>query len=228
MNKNQPFYIIGNWKSNETIDEAVAWWQDFSYLWKKNPPNTQNLKIILCPSFIHLTTIKSLIELSDIPMSLGVQDLSPFPSGPYTAENSANMLKGLVKYSIIGHSERRKYFGEKDDELKAEVEQAIKAGIEPIYCIQDDKMSFPKECNIVAYEPVWAIGTGKPETAENANQVAKNIKAHAHKQLAVIYGGSVTSENVSSYVNQEDISGVLPGGASLDPKKFIGIIANAK
>lgn len=221
-----PFYVIGNWKSNKTVEEAVIWMQDLHTLCKKQAFDTSKVKAILCPGFIHLTTLKSLIETYQLPIELGAQTISSFPNGAYTGEVSATMLVGLVKYALIGHSERRKYFHE-GEELPQKITEAQKVGLIPIYCIQDENDEVPKELSFVAYEPVWAIGTGKPDTAENANRVAGVIKQKRDTPLTIIYGGSVTAENVGQYAKMESIGGVLPGGASLMPATFYNLLTNA-
>jgi triosephosphate isomerase len=222
-----PFYIVGNWKSNKTVDDAVLWWQEFSALWRVLPPDTSRIKVILCPSFIHLQLLVSLVKLTPIPIHLGLQDVSGFPSGPYTGQVSADMAKDLIHFTLIGHSERRKYAHETDEELLSKVDRATEASIEPIYCIQSEEMIIPSHCQIVAYEPVWAIGTGTPDTPQNAAIVAAAIKKQHREVKSVIYGGSVTAQNVASYAKEPHIQGVLPGGASLAPDSFYQLICNA-
>ncbi len=223
-----PFYLIGNWKSNKTVDEAVSWMTDFRTFYKKQPLVETKVKVVLCPAAIHLTTLKSLIELHQLPISLGLQNLSYFDQGAYTGEIAASQVTSLVQYAIIGHSERRKYFGETDKNLVAKLKLAKANGIEPIYCIQDADMPLPAEVNFVAYEPVWAIGTGKPATPEHVDEVATKILQAAQRDLTIIYGGSVTDENVADYTKLEHVNGVLPGGASLKANVFYQMILNAQ
>ncbi len=227
-----PFVIVGNWKSNKTIDEAIHWFQDFSVLWTKQPIVTEQIKIILCPAFIHLTQLTSFIDSHHLPIALGAQDVSPYESGTYTGGISAEMLKRLVSYSLVGHSERRQHFHEQEAELIKKVERLRKAGIEPIYCVQKPDQEIPQGCNLVAYEPVWAISRGdpyatKPESAENANQIASQLKQKYGTNLKIIYGGSTNPDNVASYVKQEFLDGILPGGASLKADTFYHLIRNA-
>lgn len=221
------FYIVGNWKSHKTLEEAVIWWQDFTTLWKKQPIATDKVKIVLCPAILHLTTLSSLISLNQIPLDLGAQDISAYPQGAYTGQTSAEVLKDLVAYSLIGHSERRKYCKEESDELEKKAAMCKASGIEPIFCVQEPDAKVPNTCSIAAYEPVWAIGTGTPETPENANQVAGAfLKTHPHIKK-VLYGGSVTDKNVADYRAQTHIGGVLPGGASLSAQTFHSLIYHA-
>jgi triosephosphate isomerase len=222
------FYIIGNWKSNKTVDEAVTWMTDFRTYFKKQPFDGKKVKVILCPSDIHLTTLRSLVELYQLPISLGMQNLSFFEIGAYTGELAASQAKDLAKYAIIGHSERRKYFGETDEKLVDKVKYAKDAGIEPIYCVQEGHMGVPPEATFVAYEPVWAIGTGKPATPEQADEAAVKLLKNSGREIVVIYGGSVTDENVSEYTKLKSVSGVLPGGASLKAEVFYRMILNAQ
>ncbi len=221
-----PFYIVGNWKSNKTLSEARDWFTVFESLWKKNPVKSSNIKVVLCPGFIHLSPFGKFIQSSGLPLSLGAQTVSRFDNGAYTGEVSAQMLKDLVQFTLVGHSERRKYFSETEDVLLEKLKRAREAQIEPIYCIQSPDMSIPAVCTFVGYEPIWAIGTGKPETPENANQVARDIKTK-RADLKIIYGGSVNSENVKSYCQTEYLDGVLPGGASLNPATFFELISHA-
>lgn len=230
--RNSPFMIIGNWKSNKTVVEALSWFEEFNSLWKKEPFDTTKTQVILCPAYIHLKNAADLIKSYELPVELGAQDLSAYPNGTYTGEVSAEMVGDLVKFSIIGHSERRKFLHETEGELALKIKEAISAQISPIYCIQDKSMLIPEDCQIVAYEPVWAISHGdpyqtKPETPENADFAAGEIKKSCNHAVQVIYGGSTTPENVASYVTKPNIDGVLPGGASLKADVFYRLIQNA-
>lgn len=222
-----PFYIIGNWKANKTVEEAAIWCQDFATLWKKRATPAKNISVVLCPSFLHLTTVASYISLAHLPMQLGCQDISEFKSGAYTGQVSADMVKNFAKFTLVGHSERRKYNQETERALFDKITRAREAGIEPIYCVQSAEMTIPDTATFVAYEPVWAIGTGKAETPENADLVAQQIQERAGRELTVIYGGSVTADNVASYTKMKHLRGVLPGGASLKPDTFLELIVHA-
>jgi triosephosphate isomerase len=134
-------------------------------------------------------------------------------------------MKDLVDYTLIGHSERRKNFLETDEILFKKVEMAKSAGLKVIYCVPDAMTKIPENVEIVAYEPITAIGSGNPDTPENASTVARAIKNQGI--LAVLYGGSVTSENVHHFTKEDAIDGVLVGGASLKPVEFSSIIASA-
>lgn len=202
-------FIAGNWKSNKTIEEAKEWLNQFT---TTNP-------VVLCVPFTLLGVLKS------EKLSLGAQDVSPFGDGAYTGEVNARQIKELADWVIIGHSERRKYFSETDQMLQKKAEQAKNAGLKIIYCVPDDKTAIPS-VDVVAYEPVWAIGTGESDTPENADEICRKIKEKAGNAI-VIYGGSVTDQNVRSFVEKPNIDGVLPGGASLDPKIFARLIASA-
>lgn len=196
-------------------------------MWKKAPLPHNSLKIVLCPSFIHLSTLASLIELSRLPVQLGVQDVSAFGLGAYTGQIGAEMIKDLVQFSLVGHSERRKYCHEDDSELFKKSENARAVGIQSIYCVQHAEVKIASSSRIAAYEPVAAIGTGKPETSEKANEVITVLKRSHSFLEAVLYGGSVTDKNVTNYKRQPAIDGVLPGGASLEAKSFYTLLHNA-
>jgi len=215
-------FIVANWKCNKTVVEAEEWIEQFSIF---NFQFSKNLEIILCPPFTLLYSLKLLITNYQLPIILGAQDVSPFPDGAYTGEVSARMLKDLgVEYVIIGHSERRRYFKEGDQVLENKVREVIDFGLIPIFCVQNSTDPVPRGVKIVAYEPVFAIGTGSPDTPENAEKQAEIIKNILGQEIIVLYGGSVNEENVAIFCQQKDLSGVLIGGASLDPEKFIKII----
>ncbi|OGF98832.1 hypothetical protein A3D78_06020 [Candidatus Gottesmanbacteria bacterium RIFCSPHIGHO2_02_FULL_39_14] len=218
-------YLIANWKSNKTTFEVESF---FRQLQKKFASRqlTKAVIPVICPVFVHLHLAKLLINQLKLPIFLGAQDTSPFGLGAYTGEVSSSQLKEYISFCIIGHSERRKYFQESDDLLKNKVELAVKWGMEVIFCVPDSLTPIPSQVKIVAYEPVFAIGTGKPDTPENALKVIKEIKMK-HNIPYVLYGGSITADNISQYLTQEEINGVLVGGASLDPDHYFRMMINA-
>lgn len=212
-------WIIANWKSNKTIAEALDW------VSKVGPelPRNEKLQVVVCPTFSCLSEIKKTIQVGNFPMLMGVQDLSPFGIGAYTGEESAELLKDLAGLAILGHSERRKNFEETDEAVAKKVIQANANNIIPLVCVQNADTPVSDGCKLVAYEPVWAIGTGNPDTPENADRVAGLLKEKYGQNLEVLYGGSVTSENVKSFINAGNISGLLIGRASLDALEFVKI-----
>lgn len=224
MNKN--IWIIANWKSNKIIKEALDWVAQVG----PAVPKKEGLKVVVCPTFSTLSEVKKAITVENYPILTGVQDISPFEKGAYTGEESAELLAGLADLAIIGHSERRKNFGETDDMVARKLQQALKNSITPLVCVQGEDTPVPEGCQLIAYEPLWAIstgltntpGTGRADTPEEADKVAGYFK-QKFKQLEVIYGGSVDANNVKGFVNQENLSGVLVGNASLDPQEFLKI-----
>lgn len=211
-------WIIANWKSNKTINEALDW---ISQVGPQIPGN--NLKVVVCPTFSALSEVKKAITVANFPLLVGAQDLSPFGTGAYTGEESSELLSQLISLTILGHSERRANFGETDEMVAKKVAQANENNIIPLVCVQGPDIPVPHGCKLVAFEPIFAIGTGNSDTPENANDVAKKLKEKYGDDLEVIYGGSVTSANVKGFVMQENISGVLVGNASLDAEEFIKI-----
>lgn len=217
-------FIIANWKSNKTASEAKEWLQEFQISNVKS--QISNKEIIICPPFTLLPILKSSIINLKSPVKLGAQDISPFDEGAYTGEVNGRQIKEFADYVIIGHSERRTHLKETDEILVRKVEMARKYSLTPIFCVQGESTSVPSGIEIVAYEPVFAIGSGNPDTPENANTVSDSIKQKTQVQY-VLYGGSVTSQNVSQFSQQPHIDGVLVGGASLDADEFAKIIQNA-
>jgi triosephosphate isomerase len=242
--------IAGNWKMNTSLPEAVQLvMQMVPELIKVNTVET-----LLCPPFISLASVKEIIKSTTI--KLGAQNLFYMEKGAYTGEISPIMLTNFCEYVIIGHSERRQYFQETGEITNKKVKAAQKAGLKPILCV-GEKLA-EKEAGIteniisgqltaglegidainglvIAYEPVWAIGTGKAATGEQANQTIgfiRQLLAHkyGHKtaqEIRILYGGSVTPENTIEFMKQPEIDGGLVGGASLKADQFISIVKQA-
>lgn len=213
-------YIVANWKANKTTTEALEWLAGMS----SGLADISSKKIIVCSPFISVATVSEFVKSNNLPIEVGAQDVSAFPLGAYTGEVPAALAAKHARYSIIGHSERRQNLGENDEVLQTKVKNAQGARIEPIFCIQNENTPVPAGVRIVAYEPIEAIGTGNPDTPEDAERVARAVKEKNGQVEHVLYGGSVTSENVSSFTKMDNISGVLVGGASLDPEEFSSII----
>lgn len=219
-------FIIANWKSNKTIEEAEKWLHDFAEKLKSDNSNIENKEIIVCPSFTLLEHSRYCSANLKLPIKFGAQNISPFDSGAYTGEVFGSQIKEFAQYVIIGHSERRQNFQETDDMLSEKVLMAKKYNLMPIFCIQNQDSPVPQEIDVIAYEPPTAIGTGNPDTPENAQRVAEIVKERTGV-THVLYGGSVTSSNVKTFTNMPNIEGLLVGGASLDPLGFLEIIKNA-
>lgn len=212
-------YIVGNWKENKTVDEAISFLSEFTKTYEARP----NIKVIMCPAYLAVPQVSAFVKSNNLQVEVGVQDVSKFSEGAHTAEVSAYEASEFANFSIIGHSERRSR-GDTDDDVKTKVEMAIKNNLEPIVCVINENVPVPQGTKIIAYEPVEAIGTGNPDTPENAESIASSIKSKNSQVQYILYGGSVTSENVRSFTEKENIDGVLVGGASLDPKAFSSII----
>ena len=229
--------IAANWKMNKTIKQALEFINQFKPLVK----DVNNTEILICPSYVALSDVKKSVEGSNI--KLGAQDIYYEDKGAYTSKISAEMLKDIVEYVIIGHSETRQYFNETNKSVNKKVKKAIENGLKVILCIgetleqreQGETNEIVKEQLIkglegvnqevvVAYEPVWAIGTGKAANPEIAEQVHKMIREIVGENVSILYGGSVKPENVESYMNKENIDGALVGGAALDVEKFACMI----
>lgn len=227
--------IIANWKSNKNEKEVKEWLEKFSTLGKEYP----NKEIIVCPSFPHLTVVNSYISNNFSPIKLGAQDISFFGPGSNTGEVNGDQIRDFASFVIIGHSERRKN-GENEEIIEKKLKSALESSLIPIICIsainQLQKLKsiiqdYNSQSNIkgkilVAYEPLFAIGSGNPDTPENAEIIAKEIKKELG-DVFVLYGGSVNSQNVNGYVKMSEVDGVLVGKASLDPLEFAQIIKNA-
>ena len=248
MPNNRLPLIAGNWKMNTTVDEARA----LAKALASNLNGAPDVEVLLCPPFLSLTTVGS--EISGTTLKLGAQNLHPEPKGAFTGEVSPTMLSGLCDYVIVGHSERRALFGEDDDFVNRKLHSALAHDITPILCVGETLAQresnttkevltrqvigglkdMPPEANfVVAYEPVWAIGTGKAASASDAQQAIALIRQTISQQLGeqaagntrILYGGSVKSSNISDFITSDDIDGALVGGASLDPDDFSGIVS---
>lgn len=245
--------VAGNWKMNKTLGETAE-------LLKALKPQLQNIDsvdLVVCPPFIDLPLTKDILEGSNI--KVGAQNMHWEASGAYTGEVSATMLKDLCDYVIIGHSERRAMFGETDETVNKKVMAALNAGLLPIVCVGEtleeneagqteavvDRMvreglkGLSQEQAgqiVIAYEPVWAIGTGKTATPDQANDVHKNVVRPILREIfgeelgnsiRILYGGSVKPGNAAELFGQSDIDGGLIGGASLKAADFAGIVDGA-
>ena len=244
-------YVIANWKENFTVAEAKRWVRGLNKeLGMSASGDSSNLKnegdvdIVICPSFVLIPVLYSSFSILHSPFSLGAQDVSKFEEGQYTGEVSAKMLKDFVDYVIVGHSERRKCFGETDGDVALKVGLCLKYGLVPIICISNveeagswkvearkEARSLMLERAVFVYEPVEHISTEgdfHPDDPEHANSMAQKIKAKVGQDVRVLYGGSVNAENVKGFVGQPNISGVLIGQASLDVEEFAKIIKTLK
>jgi triosephosphate isomerase len=228
--------IVANWKSNKTVDEALSWLREFNKELQIENLELEKIEVVVCPSFIVLEPLKLSIINSQLPIKLGAQDISPFPDGPYTGEISAKMLSGLVDYILVGHSERRKHFGETTGMINQKVQMAQKVGIVPIVCMGDfeEIPGIVKEGRglCIMYEPPAAIsqkGVYHSEPPERAQHILATWKSKAKDgSNRFLYGGSVNPKNVKSFLACEDIDGVVVGYASLSPQTFLKIVKNAK
>lgn len=208
-------YIIGNWKANKNYAEVKKWIFSFLEVYR---PNKAIYGIAAAYPFLSYLQ-KKFVGLPNI--IIGAQNISTVEEGSYTGEVTAKSLQGIVNFAIIGHSERRKHFKENDQDLALKVIQAKKYGIEPIYCVRDEKDPIPAGVKFVAYEPVAAIGTGQNEAPEKVLEMKKKIKLP--KDCIFLYGGSVNEKNARDYFATNQIDGFIPGKASLDPLQFFAI-----
>ncbi|MBI2031525.1 MAG: triosephosphate isomerase [Candidatus Levybacteria bacterium] len=219
-------FLIANWKSNKTLQEAEKWLHDFQEKLTSENLDLSYKEIIICPSFTSLEHVNYCCKNLNLPIQIGVQNISPYETGAYTGEVNGVQIKELANYVIIGHSERRDNFSEDNKIIEKKVEMANKHDVSAIFCIQNAQTPIPENIKIVAYEPPTAIGTGNPDTPENAEEVAKNVKEKTGIET-ILYGGSVTSKNINSFTKMPTINGALVGGASLDPFEFLRIVKNA-
>ena len=237
-------YVIANWKMNHTLADTAEFFQEIN--------SSQDVNVVVCPPAQLLYPAKLFIQQQGKPIQLGGQNVHWVEKGAYTGEQSTEMLKDVgCEFVIVGHSERRQYFHENDHSVNLKVKQALKDGLTPIICIgetlaQKEQLQTEQvlavqisgalkdiESNhfIIAYEPVWAIGTGRSATAERAGQTHNFIRSHLNRLIgpmgqgiSILYGGSVNGKNAAEYSSQTNIDGVLVGGASLAARSFDEII----
>ena len=228
-------YIIGNWKSNQTQTQSQIWLSSFA---KLNPQIDPSTNTILCLPFTDIPEANRFLSKIPLPLHLGAQDVSPFPSGSHTGQISASMLAELVSFCIVGHSEVRREENETSENVKDKVINLLKYKITPIICLdtpyvdEQVKLLLKENVNlsncIFAYEPVSAIGSGKAQKATDAQKICTQISFLTGGESSILYGGSVDTDNVAEYVGQTNIDGVLVGGQSLDPLNFYKLIKQAK
>ncbi len=240
--------IAGNWKMNTNLAQAVS-------LVKSMLPGLNKItsvETVLCPPFISLNAIKEVVK--DTSIKVGAQNMYYKDKGAYTGEVSPLMLSGLCDYVILGHSERRQYFAEDDELINKKIKVAFEYNVVPILCVgeslgeneakQTEEVITrqvknglsdvkPNDKLVIAYEPIWAIGTGRAATGKNANATITLIRSvvtslwglHLSQSIRILYGGSVTGANISEYVVEPDIDGGLVGGASLKADDFVDIVS---
>ena len=253
MNKERKLIIAGNWKMNKTVTEALALVGDL----KMELANVTAVDIVVCPPFTALCELSKALRDSNI--RLGAQDMSEHNAGAYTGEIAAEMLKELsVRYVILGHSERRQYNKESDELISRKARAAHAASLQPIICVgetlaerETGQMEKVLETQvrgsltasskdqmadtIIAYEPVWAIGTGKTATTAQAQEahafirglLVKLFDEATARRVRIQYGGSVKPSNARELMSQPDVDGALVGGASLEARSFAEIVKNS-
>lgn len=223
-------FIAGNWKSNKNTIEASNWLFQFNEKYQISNVRWDNVSIVLFVPFTLLSVLKQEIDRLGLPIQLGAQNVSPFSDGAYTGEISARMVKEFASWVTIGHSERRTHFGEREDMLMQKVSEAKKEKLKIVYGVPDSHAPIPSGVDVVAYEPPSAIGAGKTaEDPKTANTVIDEIKRkhNISEETLMIYGGSVSVDNIASFVAQLLIDGILSGRASLDPESFFYLIQSA-
>ena len=248
--------IAGNWKMNKTYVEGVELAQGLA---DQLADGTGDVDVVVCPPTVDLKGVSEVIEQSEAPFALGAQNVYFEESGAFTGETAPNMLEAVgATYCIIGHSERRDYFHETDEDQNKKAKALVAAGLVPVFCCGESlevreagtyvehvvnqvkagleglEITCPKQV-VVAYEPIWAIGTGKTATAEDAQEVCgairETLKEMFGEELAngirVLYGGSAKPANIAELVAKPDVDGALVGGASLKAADFASMVVKA-
>ena len=242
--------MAGNWKMNLNHLEAIALVQKLAF--SLTPKDLDAVEAVVLPPFVDLRSVQTLVDGDKLAIRYGAQDLSPHDSGAHTGDISGSMLAKLgCSYVVVGHSERRQHHAETDEVVNAKVHAALRHGLVPILCVGEGEgvrelngqvdhtvdqvcaalagVSAEQAASVVvAYEPVWAIGTGKVATPEDAQEVCGEVRLTLERLYSrgladtarVLYGGSVKAANVASLMEQPDVDGALVGGASLDADEF--------
>jgi len=249
--------MAGNWKMNLNHFEAVSLMQNLA--WSIKEADLDRVDVAVLPPFTDIRSVQTTIEMDNVRIAFGGQDLSAFDAGAYTGEISGAMLAKLgATFVVVGHSERRQYHGEDDATVNAKVRAAIRHGLIPILCVGEglevrrsgnhvahtlvqltgallDVPATAARTMVIAYEPVWAIGTGEVATPADAQEVCAAIRdrvqelysAEVSDAVRILYGGSVKGDNVAGIMAQTDVDGALVGGASLDAAEFTRIVRYA-
>lgn len=246
-------FIAGNWKMNFDHLQAIAFVQKLSWTLGDVKHNFDSVEVAVFPPFTDLRSVQTLLAADKMAIRLGAQDVSSYSPGAHTGEVAAEFLAKLdVQYVIVGHSERRLQNGETDEVVNTKTLAAITQGLTPIICVgetaeqrEEESLAVPiqqvrsalegvpQDANVViAYEPVWAIGSGTPATPEAAESAARQLRESVADVLGqeradstrILYGGSVTSDNVAPFLREPNVDGVLVGGASLDTDEFARIV----
>lgn len=245
-------FIAGNWKMNLDHQQGIALVQKLAWTLKDASFDYSKVEVAVFPGFTSLRSVQTLIDADQLELKLGAQDISTHDAGAFTGEVSGIALKKLdVQYVLIGHSERRQFHSETDEVVQSKVSASFRNQIVPVICVGETLEELEAEGAaavpvrqtlaalsgheslgdfIIAYEPVWAIGTGQVATPEQAASVCGKIREairSEHGELAdrvrILYGGSVKSANVAGFLRSPEVDGVLVGGASLDAEEFSGI-----
>ncbi|MFA5607621.1 MAG: triose-phosphate isomerase [Leucobacter sp.] len=254
MTANRTPLIAGNWKMNFDHLQAIAFVQKLAWSLKDARHDYRDVEVAVFPPFTDLRSVQTLLAADKIDLSLGAQDVSPHDAGAYTGDIAAAMLAKLeVAYVIVGHSERRHGHGETDDTVAAKARVAHEAGITPVICVGETAedlhthgaaaiplrqldaviAALPESAEfVVAYEPVWAIGSGQAATSAQAEEVAQALRNRLRERLGedrasatrILYGGSVSSQNIAGFMREPNIDGALVGGASLQVDEFSRLI----
>ncbi len=245
--------MAGNWKMHHTHLDAIQVVQKLSY--RLDNKDYDRVDVVVCPAFTALRSVQTTLDADRIPIGLGAQNCHWEPQGAFTGDVSAPMLAKLnVQYVIVGHSERRELFGETDEMVAKKVRAVLGAGMSPILCVGETldereagstdtkvegqvraaltglRVEDARRC-VVAYEPIWAIGTGRNATPDDANATIATVRGalrdlfeHAAVDMRILYGGSVKPGNITDLMAMPEIDGGLVGGASLDPDEFARIV----
>ena len=242
--------MAGNWKMNNSVDQAVA----LAKAIRETVSGEEAVDAVICPAFVCLSAVDMTVQGTSI--AVGAQNMHWEESGAYTGEVSAPMLAGIATYVIIGHSERRQYFAETDETVNKKVHSALAHGLTPIMCVGESLTQneagqthtfvsgqvkaglaglSPEQVQsvIIAYEPIWAIGTGKAATAEQAQQICgETVRAAVSdvygdgvaQSVRILYGGSTKPSNIAEIMQQPDIDGALIGGAALKAEDYCAMV----